>query len=73
MWSHAVTAARRVRPAVQVLGQAALPTLPGQVRPLMVGASIPAAQLQMATGEDFNLGSALAAKPAILVFYRGVW
>ena len=39
----------------------------------MVGASIPAAQLQTAEGESFDLGSAIAAKPAVLVFYRGGW
>ncbi len=59
--------------AAGVEGQAALPNSPGQVRPLMVGASMPAAQLKTAAGEDFDLGSSLAAKPAILVFYRGGW
>ncbi len=60
--------------AVSVVeGQSALPSSPDQVRPLMVGASIPAAQLQTAEGESFDLGSAIAAKPAVLVFYRGGW
>lgn len=59
-------------PAI-VEGQAAFPSLPGQVRPLMVGAPMPAAQLKTAAGEDFDLGSAIAAKPTILVFYRGGW
>ncbi len=58
--------------AAVVEGQA-LPNSPGQVRPLMVGASVPAAQLKTAAGEDFDIGSAVAAKPTILVFYRGGW
>lgn len=59
-------------PAI-VEGKAALPSSPGQVRPLMVGAPLPAVQLKTAAGEDFDLGSALAAKPTILVLYRGGW
>ena len=59
-------------PAI-VEGQAVLPSSPGQVRPLMVGAPMPAVQLQTASGEDFDLGSAIAAKPTILVFYRSGW
>ena len=56
-----------------VAGQAALPASPGKVRPLLVGASMPPAQLQTVKGESLDLGSAIAAKPTILVFYRGGW
>ena len=50
-----------------------LPSSGKQVRPLLVGASLPAAQLTADDGTPFDLTAALADKPAVVVFYRGGW
>ena len=59
--------------SAQVVQGQELPSAPERVRPLMVGALMPAAALQTSAGEEFDLGSALAAKSAVLIFYRGGW
>ena len=42
-------------------------------RPLKRGASAPAIKLTAVDGQEVDLGAAFAAKPTILVFYRGSW
>ena len=44
-----------------------------QVRPLLVGAPVPQAELFDADGAAFDLAAALKEQPTILVFYRGHW
>jgi len=44
-----------------------------KVRPLLVGAQVPALVVRDAAGERFDLSRALEAKPTVLVFYRGGW
>ncbi len=58
-----------------VSGYAALPAKDAaSVRPVAVGAKVPAAaRLQTPDGEAVTLGAALAGKPTLLVFYRGSW
>jgi hypothetical protein len=46
---------------------------PDQVRPLLVGSPVPAAQLRTAEDAPFDLVAALVAQPTVLVFYRGHW
>ena len=43
------------------------------VRPLLVGLSAPGGVLKTGEGKPFDLGPAISAKPAVLVFYRGIW
>ncbi len=50
---------------------AQLPDAPHQVRPLMVGDSVPALTLTDANGRAFDLGT--HKKPTVLIFYRGHW
>ena len=42
-------------------------------QPLQRGASAPAVKLTAVDGSVVDLGEAFAAKPTILVFYRGSW
>lgn len=42
-------------------------------RPLAVGATVPAVMLKTADGAPFNLAESLAAKPTLLIVYRGGW
>lgn len=58
-----------------VLARAAMPARDAaSVRPVAVGATVPAAaRLQTPDGETLTLGAALAGKPTLLVFYRGSW
>ena len=42
-------------------------------RPIAVGASVPTLTLKTSDGADFDLAAALAAKPSLLIFYRGGW
>jgi hypothetical protein len=44
-----------------------------QVQPLLIGATVPALELQSGEGESFDLGAAFAKQPTIVVFYRGGW
>lgn len=73
---------RRLRPAVLVSALACLALAParaelaakaGAARPLAAGATAPAATVKTPDGADFDLGTALAEKPTVLVFYRGGW
>ncbi len=46
---------------------------PETVRPLLVGATIPAVTLADADGRPVALKDRVARKPSILIFYRGGW
>ena len=43
------------------------------ISPLLIGEKLPAAQLLNSAGKTVELYSLLAAKPTVLVFYRGGW
>ncbi len=50
-----------------------LPASPREVCPLLVGEPVPEVGLETAAGEAIDLQTAMADKPAILIFYRGGW
>ncbi len=52
---------------------AAPPDDPSKVSPLPVGAAAPAAVLTRADGSSADLAALYAAKPTVLIFYRGGW
>jgi peroxiredoxin len=52
---------------------AAIADSPESARPLAVGAHAPVVPLKTADGADFDLAAAFAAKPTVLIFYRGGW
>jgi len=49
------------------------PAKPEDVSPLLIGENIPAIHIPDATGNDFDLNSAIARQPTLLIFYRGGW
>lgn len=49
------------------------PASPWDVRPAMVGSTIPKATVLTWAGEDFDLNRSVASTPTILIFYRGGW
>lgn len=51
----------------------ALPRTADQVRPLLVGRRLPAAQLTTTAAETVDLQSRLNGKAAVLIIYRGGW
>lgn len=63
--------------AFAVLGRLAtasiLPTDPNAVQPLAVGATAPTAALPSIDGSVVDLAALIAAKPTVLIFYRGGW
>ena len=52
---------------------AAIPTGAENAVPLKVGDAAPAVTVTALDGSSFDLGRAIAAKPTILIFYRGGW
>ena len=58
---------------VPVASAAPPPDSPAEVRPILIGTEVPQLTLRDVTGEPFDLGAALSAKPTILIFYRGGW
>ena len=50
-----------------------LPASAEEVRPMLVGAPVPGANLLDAAGEPVDLQVRMAQRPTILVFYRGGW
>lgn len=50
-----------------------VPTDPGDIRPLLIGAKIPELTLKTVDGDPFDLNSAVSERPTLLVFYRGGW
>jgi peroxiredoxin len=51
----------------------AIPASAQEVRPLLIGASVPDMALTSAAGNTFNLRKNLVKKPGIIIFYRGGW
>ena len=49
------------------------PASPWDVRPAMVGSTIPKVTLLTAEGMEFDLNRSVASMPTILIFYRGGW
>lgn len=49
------------------------PASPDAVRPLAVGAAVPAVVVRDVTGEPVDLAEAVREQGALLVFYRGGW
>ena len=46
---------------------------PTEVRPLLIGAEVPAVQYKTGDGSSFDLKAAVMAKPTIVFYYRGGW
>jgi hypothetical protein len=44
-----------------------------ETSPLPVGAALPTLELTSPDGQPFDLNGAVAAKPTILILYRGGW
>lgn len=61
--------------ATPVVGRAqhGAPTSAQDIKPLLIGASVPDVTLQTPDGKAFNLKAAAAKKPTVLIFYRGGW
>ncbi|HEY8897533.1 MAG TPA: peroxiredoxin-like family protein [Niastella sp.] len=56
-----------------ICSYAQTPAKPEDVSPLLIGENIPAIHIPDATGNDFDLNSAIARQPTLLIFYRGGW
>lgn len=56
-----------------ICSYAQTPAKPEDVSPLLIGENIPAIHMPDATGNDFDLNSAIARQPTLLIFYRGGW
>jgi hypothetical protein len=54
-------------------GQDDVPDAPEQIRPLLVGATIPDLTLTTIEGESFHLMTAVRSQPTVLIYYRGGW
>lgn len=52
---------------------AAVPMDAADAQPLAVGATAPAAKLRDAQGQTVDLAEQYAARPTVLIFYRGGW
>lgn len=50
-----------------------IPSKAEDISPLLIGESLPNANLQNLEGKDINLKDVLQVKPTVLVFYRGGW
>ena len=48
-------------------------TVSAEIKPLMVGTSIPAVPLKTADGQPFDLTAAAKDQPLVVIFYRGGW
>ena len=44
-----------------------------EIRPLLIGARVPAVELKNSAGESVDLLAAVAKKPTVLILYRGGW
>lgn len=60
-------------PAWAEEGQPTYPESAGEVRPILIGSTVPAVELRTTAGETFDLRADLEGSPAVLVFYRGGW
>ena len=52
-------------------GEAA--SAPERVHPLPIGSEVPELSLPEASGDIFDLRSAVVNQPTVLIFYRGGW
>ena len=52
---------------------AGVPQSAEEIRPLMIGAELPSAQVRALDGEAIDLRDAVGDRPALLIFYRGGW
>jgi peroxiredoxin len=59
--------------AAATFARAAIAPAPTEIHPLAVGTLAPAFALTSADGTTFDLATAFAAKPTVLIFYRGGW
>ncbi|HEX8835254.1 MAG TPA: peroxiredoxin-like family protein [Abditibacteriaceae bacterium] len=50
-----------------------VPTLATDVRPVLIGSTLPKINLRDTMGKVFDLNASVAKKPAVLIFYRGGW
>ena len=50
-----------------------IPEKPEDISPLLIGENIPEINLSDARGKNFDLNSAIARQPTMLIFYRGGW
>ena len=50
-----------------------IPDLPENIQPIAVGERIPPISLRSINNALIDLNSAIAAKPTVLIFYRGGW
>lgn len=50
-----------------------IPSKAEDISPLLIGESLPNANLQNLEGKDINLKDVLQLKPTVLLFYRGGW
>ena len=64
---------------IAVAGQASaadrgdVPTSPREIRPLLIGATIPDVTVRDAAGADVALKDVFRKEPTILIVYRGGW
>jgi len=50
-----------------------VPTSPQEIRPLLIGATIPEVTVRNADGADVALPDVFRKEPTILIVYRGGW
>ena len=46
---------------------------PTGICPILIGSELPPITLQDMAGNDVNLNKAVAAKPTVLIYFRGGW
>lgn len=46
---------------------------PEEICPILVGSQLPSISLQDLSGKRFDLNSAIADKPTVLIYFRGGW
>lgn len=56
-----------VQPAANVAASA------NEIDPVMTGDTIPATTVRTVQGDELALADVVAAKPTVLIFYRGGW
>ena len=54
-------------------GADTLPTDPNDIRPLLVGSSVPDARVRDVQGETHTLPEIMDGTPTVLIVYRGGW
>jgi peroxiredoxin len=59
--------------ATETFSQTTVASLPADISPLLIGEKIPDSKLHDVNGQEVGLSSLIAAKPSVLIFYRGGW